>query len=63
MSGTKPIGKPVDDLDKACFQWRKCNECVGEQCTGYKMDTNKECSKFFGRFKIKYNCVALINLV
>jgi len=45
-SGAKPLGKPVDDLDRACHAWRKCNRCVGRQCGGYTLNKNKQCSKY-----------------
>ena len=45
-SGKKPLGKPVDDLDRACFAWRKCYRCVGQQCGGYSLNKIKQCSKW-----------------
>ena len=38
-------GRPIDDLDRACFMWRKCHDCVGEKCGGYKLNRFKQCSK------------------
>ena len=39
-------GKPIDDLDRACFLWRKCHDCVGGKCGDYKFNKLKQCSKF-----------------
>merc|ERR1712050_507764 len=44
----KARGKPVDELDRAIFAWRRCNRCANKetkqgQC-GYKVNRNNECT-------------------
>ena len=49
-SGTNPLGPPKDDLDQACFTWRKCHDCVEENveetCGNYSFNAAaRQCSK------------------
>ena len=47
--GGKQRGRPVDELDRACFVWRKCHQCNGPKCGGYKLNQFQQCSKNMSR--------------
>merc|ERR1712130_118831 len=47
----KPAGRPVDAIDRACFNWRKCNQCNKKQCGGYRIDRDGICTNKSGGCK------------